>query len=354
MPRKGKRRTLARGIYLDSGGFELRIMVGGVLYTTRRPHGTSLADLKNARLALRAQAHTETPKSARGSLAADAEKYLTLIRHLASCRNRKAHLAHWCALYPSVHRHTITARHVMEAQNVWRDHGVSPKSINHRVDTLRNLYHRLDGSRRPTPCDDVARLDVPKTMIQRVSDDLILDVDARLQAHEADPRHPLWSAKTRARFRVLTSTGKRPCEIMRAKPEDVDLVNRVWVPRDAKGGYTPGVYLNDDQLAAWQLFILAKAWGPYNTGSFANTIRAAGWPAEVRPYQARHTMWITASERGADLADIAAGAGHKDARLTRRVYVPVLNSRLQRLSETMAGRFQGWPVVPVSAPARKS
>jgi len=140
---------------------------------------------------------------------------------------------------------------------------------------------------------------------------------------------------------------------MRAKPADIDLDARVWVPRDAKGGYCPGVYLNTDQLAAWRLFIAADAWGTYSTSQFANTIRKAGWPAGMRPYQARHNTWMRASELGVDLSDISAGAGHKDLRMTRRVYVPVINSRLQRMSETLDGRFQGWPVVPEPAPADK-
>ncbi len=163
----------------------------------------------------------------------------------------------------------------------------------------------------------------------------------------------LKSAKTRARFRVFVSTGKRPCEIMRAQPGDVDLTARVWVPRDAKGGFCPGVYLNDDMRAAWALFIEAEAWGPYNHGAFARTLRQAGWPVGVRLYQARHTTWMIASERGIDLADIATGAGHTDSRMTRRMYVPVLNSRLQTMSERLDGRFQGWNVVPMYAPDHK-
>jgi hypothetical protein len=63
---------------------------------------------------------------------------------------------------------------------------------------------------------------------------------------------------------------------------------------------------------------------------------------------------MTASEKGIDLEDIAIGAGHKDPRITRRVYVPVLNSRLQRLGEALDGRFHGWPMVPLPAPAKKA
>jgi integrase len=163
-----------------------------------------------------------------------------------------------------------------------------------------------------------------------------------------EQRKGVWplNAKTRARFRVFVSTGKRPIEIMRAKPGDVNLEARVWVPRDAKGGFCPGVYLNDDMLEAWKLFIAEKAWGKYNQGSFSRTLRSAGWPAGVRLYQARHSMWITASEMGIDLHDIATGAGHTDPRTTRKAYVPVLNSRLQTMSERMDGRFGGWRSAP--------
>ena len=56
---------------------------------------------------------------------------------------------------------------------------------------------------------------------------------------EREQKGLLRSRKTRARFLVLATTGRRPCEVMRAKPEDVNIEVRVWVPRDAKGGYFP-------------------------------------------------------------------------------------------------------------------
>lgn len=351
MPRKGKRKTIGRGIYGDSGGFEVRVVVGGVAYSARMPLDSTPEELKTKRAELDAQGRTETPRAERHTLRADARRYLTLIHHLESWKDRRAHLDAWIAyLGGDVMRHRISSTDVRAARVAWRSQAtpLAPKTVNHRVDTLRQLYRLLDGKHARTPCDDLDPLPVPKTPIQRISNELILRVDANLQAMEAKRTGPPWNAKTRARFRVFVSTGKRPCEIMRAEPGDVDLQARVWVPRDAKGGFCPGVYLNDDQIAAWRLFIEADAWGSYSTGQFANTIRSAGWPAGVRPYQARHTMWITASERGIDLEDISVGAGHVDTRMTRKVYVPVLNSRLQTMSETMDGRFQGWPVVPVS------
>ncbi len=342
-------KILTTGIYQDSGGYEVRVVVGGVPYLARMPKDSTLDELKRKRAQLEAQGRTETPRAARGTLAADAPRYIRLIKHLESWKDRNAHLAAWILLYGATMRHRITGNDVLAARVRWLALQLSPKTINHRCDTLRNLYRRLDGTHTPTPCDDIDHLPVPKTPIQRVSDALILAVDAQLQAGEA--KGTLRDAKTRARFRVLVSTGKRPCELMRAQPSDVNLAVRVWVVRDAKGGFSPGAYLNDDQRAAWQLFIDADAWGPYNHGNFSRVIRTAGWPVGVRAYNARHTTWITARERGIPLEDVADGAGHRDTRLTKRFYTGVLNGPLQAMSEALDGRFQGWPVVPESVPA---
>lgn len=354
MPRKGKRRTIARGIYQDSGGYEVRVVVGGETYQDRMPLDSTMEELKKKRAELETQGRTETPRAQRGTLRADAKRYLALVTHLASCDDREDHLNAWCTLYGDVYRHRIKEADLLAARERWRAEGLSPKTINHRCDTLRNLYHRLDGRRAATPYDDVSALALPKTIIQRVSNTLILAVDKKLQERERDPTKQFDGAKTRARFRVFVSTGKRPCEIMRAQPGDVNLEQRVWVPRDAKGGFCPGVYLNADQLAAWKLFAKAKAWGHYNHGNFGRVIRSAGWPKDVRPYQARHTTWITASERGVPLNVVADGAGHTDMRLTKKFYTGILNGPLQAMSERLDGRFKRWPVVPKSAPLKSA
>jgi integrase len=145
-----------------------------------------------------------------------------------------------------------------------------------------------------------------------VSNALILAVDLKLQEHEQDGKHgTLKDGKTRARFRVLMSHGRRHREIMRTQKGDVNLEARVWVPRDAKGGFTPGLYLNDDQLAAWTFFDAVDAYGDFNLGSFSRTLRSAGWPTDIPVYQGRHTFGITVSEAGVDLADVGTLLGHR-------------------------------------------
>lgn len=352
MPRVGKRRRISTGVYLDSGGYEVRLQHQGVTYSKRLPRDTDLDTLKQELRALRSDAETDHPERARGTFDADAPAYLKLIRTLASFRQRRAHVHAWSARIGTTQRRHVTRTDVLEARAAWQEAGLAPKTINHRVATLRHLYRTLDGPHAKSPTDGVKPLHVPKTPIVRVTEEMILLVDLRLQQREKEPGSQLTPA-TRARFRVLVSTGRRPSEIMRAQPSDVDLKRRVWVVRDGKGGFSPGLYLNDDMLAAWQLFADSHAWGTYHGETFTKTIRRYGWPADVRPYNARHSTWITASERGADLADIAAGAGHKDIRMTRKAYVPILNSRMQQLSETLEGRFKGWRLVPKSGPGRK-
>jgi len=141
---------------------------------------------------------------------------------------------------------------------------------------------------------------------------------------------------------VLAATGKRPSEVMRAEPGDVDLARRIWRVRDGKGGWSAGLWLNDDMLAAWTLFAAARAWGTFDVSSFDRTLRGAGWPADVRPYNLRHAFGIALSEQGEDLADIQAMMGHKRIATTRLHYVPVLGSRLKDASERLSGRLQ-WP-----------
>lgn len=73
---------------------------------------------------------------------------------------------------------------------------------------------------------------------------------------------------------------------------------------------------------------MAEAWGVFRTPRFARAIRAAGWPAGVRPYQLGHTVGVRLSEAGVDLADVAAWMGHKRIETTRQRHVPVLGSRM--------------------------
>jgi integrase len=280
-----------------------------------------------------------------GSLADAVERWARLEQHLASWKERRAELRAWVALHGHVRFIGIKADHVRVAISTWSQAGVSAKTIRNRLWTLKHLYKLLRGHQAPTPVDHVQPPAKPRTLPTYVSAATILAVYHKLREFERQGR--LHDAKTRARFMVRAATGRRPKEIMRAKPGDVNLERREWRVRDAKGGWSPGLYLNDDALAAWETFIAADAWGEFNTGSMAEVLRAAGWPEGSRPYDMRASVGIDLSERGTDLADVGSWLGHTSLQTTRSAYVPILNSRMQRAGEALAGRLNGFAVPQV-------
>jgi integrase len=95
--------------------------------------------------------------------------------------------------------------------------------------------------------------------------------------------------------------------------------------------------LNDDMVAAWKPFIAADAWGHFDGSDYAKALYVGGWPKDVRPYQARHSMALELGERGIDLADVSAVLGPRQIATTRKHYAPVLVSRLKDASERLAG-----------------
>jgi integrase len=326
------------------GTIRATVKVAGFQKERRFVKGTPARVVKNWKTAMRAKLTKRHPqpehRGQTGTLAKDAERYYPLIKHLADWVSRRSEIRAWLPDLGETHRHMIVREDVLRIRGGWVQADVAAKTINNRVTALRNLFHLLDGDENPTPCDGVKPLMPPKVPPQIVTADVInRTLDALERRAAAGHMH---AAADRARLMVLASTGKRPCEIERTKPADVDLRRRVWIARDAKGGFCPGVYLNDEMVLAWEAFVLAGAWGPF-PDHFPRRLRDAGWPADLRPYNLRHSTWIEASERGNDLSDIQAGAGHKLMATTRRHYVPVLSSRMQRLSESLEGRF-GWKV----------
>ena len=305
----------------------------------RYPFDTPLKDIKawqeSMRIELRAALRRPAALS-RGTLEGDAKVYLEQVKHLTSYKSRVCEVDAWTALYGRLRRTQITSEHVRKARATWMADNYAPKTVNNRVQTLQNLYHVLDGEKAPTPTDGITKLAVPESVKVLVPAKVFQAVAANLTT---DP-------KARARFMITASTGVRPAEVKRTEPGDLDLDRRVWMVRTAKGGAMRAIVLNDEMLAAWKAFVAADAWGSFDTSDHDKRLYAAGWPKDVRPYQARHSMALELGERGIDLADVASMLGHKDVATTRRHYQGILASRLKGASDTLAGRFNGWEPPP--------
>lgn len=337
-----RRRRIARGVYKDRHGLAATVKVGtgdeSFQREKRFPHETPHKEIKKWQEDTRAELRRmqgRPSSSAKGTLSADAAVYLPQVKHLASYKSRVCEVNAWTALYGRLRRNKLTAEHVRKARATWTADEYTPKTINNRIGTLRHLYRVLDGPRCPTPVDDVPRLQVPASPKVLVPASTFRTVAKNLE-----------DAKVRGRFMVIASTGVRPSELKRAEPSDVDLRRRVWMVRTGKGGEPRAIWLNDDMFAAWEVFIRASAWGPFDASDYAKTLYAAGWPKDVRPYQARHSMALEMGERGIDLGDVQGMLGHKHVTTTRAHYAPVLTSRLKAAGEIMSGRFGGWKTDP--------
>jgi len=336
------RKRIGRGVYKDRYGLAAVVKVGSgdraIQRWKRFPPDTDHGTVKAWQDAMRPELRRalSAPATPSGTFAEDAAAYLAQVKTLVSYQSRGCEVAAWVALYGPRRRADLTGADVRTARAAWASEHYAAKTINNRCQTLRHLFRVLDGKRAPTPLDDVDKLPVPESVKVLVAAEVFRTVAANL---EADP-------PTRARFMVIASTGARPSELKRAEPADVDLTRRVWVVRTGKGGRMRALFLNADMLTAFKAFIAAGAWGAFDASDYAKALYAAGWPKDVRPYQARHSVAIELGERGIDLADVADMLGHRDITTTRKHYAPILSSRLKAASDALAGRFAGWAHVP--------
>lgn len=331
------RTTIDTNIYKDTYGYTVRWRDHGRTKGQRFPLDTPLSVLKAFRDRRQIDAQPP-PMEKAGSFIRDAVRFLATRRGLTSFKSDRAHLRPWIHRFHRLSRWTVTPEAISAAVGEWTRKGYSAREIRHRVQILRTLYRTLAPG-QPTPCDRVTLPKMPKTRPVSVSDAVIRDVALRLRKQEWQGIGRLRDAKTRARFLVLATTGQRPAQLRRTQPYDVDLERRQWIVRPAKGDNGTTVYLNDEMLLAWQVFITARAWGSYDGRSFVKTLHRNGWPKGVRPYNLRHSVGLSLSELGVDLGDIQAHMGHTSPNTTRQFYVPTIPQRMKDASAKLDGRL---------------
>jgi integrase len=328
-------RRIAKGIFEDRHGFELRWRDAGQTRTKHFPLDTPLQTLKDRRATYQKQARTPRPDES-GSFPRDAVRFLAGRKRLASFKSDRAHLRPWIHRFKKLSRWAVTSDLIQKTLDGWAAAGYSARTLRHRRRVLRQMYAKLDADAK-NPCAGVT---VPTPGLIRkphISDALINAVALQLRKQEIAGR--LWDAKTRARFLVLALIGVRPAQLRRSLPVDLNVAERLWVFQPAKGDNGMVAYLNDEQLGAAQLFVTAKAWGDYDGRSFVKTLQRNGWPKGVRPYNARHTVGQTLRRRGADLGDVQDHLGHKSPTTTRQFYLEPDLERLKATSERLAGRI---------------
>lgn len=332
------KRTVARGIYRDAYGYEVRWPPGGRHCTARFADDVPLLKLIEFRKRKVREA-TDVKRATSGSFARDVARFLKTRAKKPSVGSDRSHLKHWLQRFRRRSRFDVDRDDVRQAVAEWTPN-CAAREIRHRVAILKQLYRWLDPG-QPTPAEGVK---LPKPSRRKhlpVPTAIIATVAMNLLRHEQKTGGTrLRDAKTRARFLVLALSGQRPIQVMRTEPtRDVDLERRIWMVPPAKGDAGTIIWLNDQLLAAWRLFIAADAKGDYDTRSFSKTLKRNGWPADVRPYQLRRRVGQALRDAGVDLTDVQDHLGHSSAATTRMFYVDPSLERLKATSEKLDGLF---------------
>src|SRR4051812_2583409 len=155
MGRRGNRRRIAKGVYEDGGGRSgIYRDRAGKQREVRCAKDATVADVRAA-VAERQKQDGSVARGASGTLARAVEQWEDLERHLASWRERRSELRAWVELYGPKKLTAITRGDVQKALSQWAAAQLTPKTLRNRLWSLRHLYHLLNGSKAPTPCDDV-------------------------------------------------------------------------------------------------------------------------------------------------------------------------------------------------------
>ncbi len=332
---RGRRKRIAECVYEDACGVAVTVKVGTRQLEERYPLGTSLDFLAARRREMRDRLHDDqdrqTTTAVPGTFASDVETFLKAIAHRTAFKADRSHLKAWLQVLGPLQRKRIRPSHVTKAIQDWQQGKKSARTIRHRVRVLRELYRHFDGKHAPTPTIGLELprppaphpVAVPWKMVQRVAKSL-------KAGKRHDEGYGADSDKGHARFLLLATTGQRPAQVMRAKPQDVDLKRRLWFVRPAKGGTAIALPLDAAMIDAWKAFIAADAWGPYNSRSFSHLLRRHGWPDGIRPYALRHTLAIDMLLGGADLGDVQGALGHKQIETTRKHYASLQLARMRK------------------------
>jgi len=358
-------RDLPPGIVKTATGFRafVRVTYGrrqGALKSKRFPKDAAIADMKAWREDQRVFARSKRgPIPARGTFAADIERYLRQVAAMPSLDSRTRDLYAWREALGDLKRDELTPARIREQLQVWRTVGpvrrfiprtkewrsyakpLSASSVNHRRTALLHLYTVLDGKDAPNPVRAIPTFDEPPPSPRARDLSTLERAIARL-------RNP----KMRARASVLLWTGIRGnSELAPMKAQHVDLERAVChVPTGKGGKRVRPVPLSARGVEAWRGFIAANAWGGYDRGGLLKSIlracRREGLTG-VKTYDLRHSISTAYLNAGADLADVQELLGHTTPRMTRR-YAPFHPAKLITAGRALDALVDGPDVAKVT------
>lgn len=348
MPRTGKRRAIAHGIYADDRGIEAQVHRGKGKGNSRRfPLGTDLREMQRWQLrreTAREQEGVTHPAESRDALKDDVPAYLATLSGRKKI-DAETLLTHWLNTdLAKLPRHEITPLMLRTQMAAWLTAKVSASSINHRLSALRALYRVLDENDldAPNPTLKIHKVPEPEPEPREIPRTFVDAVFAAMPDRGRPTKGATRStvSKTKLRLTVEATTGLPPKQIGRLQETHVDWRRKaVYVTPRRKGKGVKGKWLplTDAGARALRAFFAGHADGAYSTSaaakSFHRAVKAAkalyerkGWtipplPPKLRPYDFRHTFLTVAFRHSKDIRAVQELALHADPRMTERYMV---------------------------------
>jgi len=252
-------------------------------------------------------------------------------------------------------RHLITPEQIAEQMEQWNIEGVAVWTRRHRLNALRDLYTKLDGSEADNPARAVRQPKKPKPVPHALGYDVIRATLAMMKP-----------TATKALLMVMAFCGFRPEEVRRIAPHmihvdatTVDDATGATVPApfvirpSAKGGDVVAVPLPDEGVEAWKLWQATNRWIPdeptWDMDSLTNANRdwkkamarvqrklvAEGKMEEAARYEPVCSYSLVHSyctrllvDGKADITVVQKARGHKDVRTTQIYTMMRVDARL--------------------------
>jgi len=261
-----------------------------------------------------------------------------------SPRTRKVYLAHvrrfqeWChSIEPAAEPPTLTTDHARTYLSHLVDERRASRSYHSQaVSALRILMGPV--LNRP---DLVGQLPRPKPE-RRLPRVLSQEEVRRIIAQVRHPKH-------RALVMLAYSSGLRVSELVRLRPDDLDLERGMLLVRRGKGGNDRYTVLSTRAVRAVQVYQAAfpsekwlfpgtKPGRHYSTRSVQRIVQRAAARAGIRKqvtvHTLRHSFATHLLENGTDVRYIQELLGHKSTRTTQ-IYTHVAHARLARIKSPL-------------------
>jgi integrase len=299
------------------------------------------------------------------TFAEDAAAYLKTVTSMPSYSDREHHIRQWVQVFGDRTRASLTAVEIRTQLEAWR-RTLSASSCNKRRTALMSFFTRMNGKSGHNPVRDVEKY-----------------------PEDAEPRaqHPVTiyrvlalmePSKTRARLRVILTTGWPHAQVKRLKPEHLDLERgRAYVTPRRKGKGRKGAWLPllPSAVAALREFVKWDAFTSVNSKGepqpWSHSAMHKSWrlalgklnarrkaqklpPLKIRPYDLRHTAITWLANQITDERALQEFAMHSRIEQTRHYSEAATAGRLERAFAGLMKTKVAPPVAPRVAPRRRS